>query len=140
MSPISRGGLQLVAGADGVVPPMSIMLGAYDSLDQPDGGASGGAILLALRTWPGTPSPDGPLDMRLIDDNGDDCLYGLGLRRSHEREQRTILRAGKNLHAIIYDGEIVTLHISGNRRPGAVVHVELTYADHREEGYGWQRH
>jgi len=142
MSPISRGSLQLVAGADGTVPPMAICLGAYDALDEHGGGSGGGAVLLALRTSPGDPAPDGPLDLVLLDEDGNDCFYGGGRGRSHLRPQSSILRAGRDdLHCIIFDGEVVTLHISGNRRPGAVVHVELTYSEHdasprEDEGNG----
>lgn len=142
MSPISRGALACVAGADGAVPPMAICLGASDALDEHGGGASGGAVLLALKTWPGDPAPDGPLDMELLDAAGVDVFYGGGRGRSHTRRQSSILRAGRpDLHAIVYDGESVTLHIRGNTRPGAQIFVELTYADHREDDqYGGQLH
>jgi len=135
MSPISRGALACVADETGAIPPMSILLAASASLDQPDGGASGGAVLLALSTWPGDPAPDGPLDMQLLDADGNDCFYGAGRGRSHLRKQSSILRAGRvDLHCIIFDREVVTLHITGNRRPGAVVFCELTYAEHDAKG------
>jgi len=137
MSPISRGGLSCVAGADGAIPPMAICLGGAYAYDEHDGGSRGGAILLALKTWPGEPAPDAPLDFLLLDAAGDDCFYGLGRGRSHTKPQSTILRAGReDLHCIIYDNEVVSLHITGNTRPGAVVHVELTYGEHIGEDNG----
>lgn len=69
--------------------------------------------------------------MQLLDADGNDCFYGGGRGRSHTRKQSSILRAGRDdLHCIIFDGEQVTLYVSGNTRPGAVVWIELTYGLH----------
>lgn len=129
---IERDRLELLAGADGLVAPLTVVFPPALAMHD---GSSGSAniIILALETSVGTPAPSGPFRCELRDANGWDRLWGAGQSRNPSGRQRTIIQGQSGRHPVVSPGESLTFVIEGNMTPNAVVYVSLYYADARPQ-------
>lgn len=89
--------------------------------------------LVELHTNPGGTAPQDNYDITLVDQNGVDRLYGVGLNRHTSNSQAVaIIHASTSLNPIVHSSDALVLTIANNNVNGAIAVIEIFY-----EPIGW---